>query len=85
MRATRKGTSKRLGKSRSPVQWAIGPAGQQHAEFFKAFPNGRDGLRQVQVVLRGAAFGLGMAHGVHPAAWKYVSAGGKSGTGGRAG
>ena len=38
----------------------VGPAGQQDAQFFKAFANGGNGLREVQVALRGPAQGLGV-------------------------
>ena len=34
--------------------------GQQNAQLFKAFANGRNGLREVQVTLRGSAQGLAM-------------------------
>ena len=35
-----------------------GAAGQQHAQFLEAFADGGDGLREVQVALRGPAGGL---------------------------
>ena len=61
---------------------AIGMAGEQNAQLFKALADGGNGLCQVQVALRGAALrhavrlGIG---GVNHAARKHVGAGRKTG------
>ena len=57
-------------------------AGQQNAQFFKAFTNGGYGLRQVQIALGGPAQSLRMRaciEGVNATAWKHISARRKTG------
>ena len=61
-------------------------AGQQHAQLFKAFTDGGNGLRQVQVALAGAAGGVGVGRSigrVNAAAGEHIGTRRKAG-GGRA-
>ena len=53
----------------------VGPVGQQNAQLFKAFANGGNGLREVQVTLSGPAQSMcvrGSIEGINAAAWKHV-------------
>jgi hypothetical protein len=65
----------------------IGMAGEQNAQLFKAFADGGNGLRQVQVVLCGAALchavRLGVG-GVNHAAWEHIGSGRETGRHGAA-
>jgi hypothetical protein len=66
---------------------SVGVAGQQNTQLFKAFANGGNGLRQVQVALRGAACGVAVGlriSGVNAAARKHIGPRRKAGRGGAA-
>ena len=61
---------------------AVCMPGQQHAQLFKAFADGRHGFGQSRLGLRASACGLRMAQrvgGLQAAAWKHIRAGGKAG------
>ena len=69
---------------------AVGAAGQQHAQLFITFADGGNGLRAVQVALRGAAVGQRMGLGggvgrVDRAPREHIGARGKAGAGRAAG
>ena len=54
----------------------VSAVGQQNAQFFKAFANGGDGLREVQVALRGPAQCMRMGcriEGVNATTWEDIS------------
>ena len=60
----------------------VGFVGQQNAQLFEAFANGRNGLREMQVTLGVSAQCLrvrGCIERVNAAAWKHISAWGKTG------